>query len=241
MVPALPLPVSSSASDACVQVVCVHYESDVCLHVRPACGDVVHIITRSLHGKVESLVQVFLNDMEDEAYGLFGIPLGDGLLRPGDHLRFYLLRQGMTTSPGNANYYLVIRSQGGRDSVQELLSPGPVTKGTGKLPGNLNRSISLIPLRSPLPGRNVTEMLPTTEAFVPDTAHIMILQEVSDSPSCTITHVVEKLLPSQSESVVRSRVRQLLARRYLDWGKSPLGIQLRLTSRGRVALQQAPI
>jgi hypothetical protein len=83
-------------------------------------------------------------------------------------------------------------------------------------------------------------MIPKTVAFVPDITHIMILQEVADCPSCSITHVVEKLLPGQSESVVRSRVRQLLARRYLDWGKSPLGIQLRLTSQGRVALQRAP-
>ncbi|MDD1663460.1 MAG: hypothetical protein LUQ60_06920 [Methanomicrobiales archaeon] len=84
------------------------------------------------------------------------------------------------------------------------------------------------------------EMLPKTKAFVPDTAHIIILQEVADSPSCSITYVVERLLPGHSESIVRSKVRQLLALRYLDWGKSPLGIQLRLTSLGRVALQQAP-
>jgi DUF1365 family protein len=84
-------------------------------------------------------------------------------------------------------------------------------------------------------------MIQKTEAFVPDTAHIMILQEVADSPSCSISHVVERMLPGHSESVVRSRVRQLLALRYLDWGKSPLGIQLRLTSQGRVALQRAPV
>ena len=76
---------------------------------------------------------------------------------------------------------------------------------------------------------------------MPDTAHIKILQEVSDCPSCTITHVVVQLLPTHSESIVRSGVRQLLARRYLDWGNSPYGIQLRLTSQGRVALQQAPV
>jgi DUF1365 family protein len=84
-------------------------------------------------------------------------------------------------------------------------------------------------------------MIPKTVAFVPDITHLMVLQEVSDCPSCSINHVVEKLLPSHSESVVRSRVRQLLARRYLDWGKSPVGIQLRLTSQGRVALQRAPV
>ena len=84
------------------------------------------------------------------------------------------------------------------------------------------------------------DTIPRTGAFVPDNAHIMILQEVAACPSCSITHVVEKLLPGHSESVVRSRVRELLALRYLDWGKSPLGIQLRLTSLGRVALQRAP-
>lgn len=84
-------------------------------------------------------------------------------------------------------------------------------------------------------------MLPQTKAFVPDSAQIMILREVSDCPSCSITHVVEKLLPSHSESIVRSRVRELLARRYLEWGKSPSAIQLRLTSQGRVALQREPV
>ena len=84
-------------------------------------------------------------------------------------------------------------------------------------------------------------MLPTTEAFVPDAAQMMILQKVADSPSCTITYVVLQLLPGTSESNVRSGVRQLLARRYLDWGKSPSRIQLRLTALGRVALQRAPV
>jgi hypothetical protein len=82
---------------------------------------------------------------------------------------------------------------------------------------------------------------PKIVAFVPDSAHILILQEVADCPSCSISYVVERLLPTHSESIVRSRVRQLLNRRYLDWGKSPSGIQLRLTSQGRVALQRAPV
>ena len=84
-------------------------------------------------------------------------------------------------------------------------------------------------------------MLPKEEAFVPDTAHIRVLQEVAASPSCSINHVVFRLHSTHSESIVRSRVRQLLTRRYLDWGKSPVGIQLRLTSQGRVALQRAPV
>lgn len=106
--------------------------------------------------------------------------------------------------------------------------------------GNPARLISPRTLCSLVPGRPLSENKPNTEAFVPDNAHIMILQEVAACPSCSITHVVEKLLPGHSESVVRSRVRQLLALRYLDWGKSPLEIRLRLTSQGRVALQRAP-
>jgi hypothetical protein len=86
----------------------------------------------------------------------------------------------------------------------------------------------------------VRGLLTKNEIFVPDAAQIRILQKVAESPSCTITHVVVQLLPGSSESSVRSGVRQLLARRYLDWGKSPDGIQLRLTSQGRVALQRAP-
>jgi hypothetical protein len=83
--------------------------------------------------------------------------------------------------------------------------------------------------------------LPKTVPFVPDIAHMMVLREVADCPSCSINYVVEKLLSSHSESITRTRVRQLLARRYLDWGKSSIGIQLRLTSQGRVALQRAPV
>jgi hypothetical protein len=89
--------------------------------------------------------------------------------------------------------------------------------------------------------KKVRGMIPPTKAFAPDAAQMMILQKVADSPSCTITHVVLQLLPGTSESIVRSGVRQLLARRYLDWGKSPGGIQLRLTSLGRVALQRAAV
>ncbi|MDD1663846.1 MAG: hypothetical protein LUQ32_00675 [Methanomicrobiales archaeon] len=87
-------------------------------------------------------------------------------------------------------------------------------------------------------------MLPKTElpkiaAFVPDMTHIDILQVVAGKPSCTISHVVHQLLPTHSESKVRTGVRQLLARRYLDFGKSTSGIELSLTSNGRVTLQHS--
>lgn len=87
-------------------------------------------------------------------------------------------------------------------------------------------------------------MLPKTElpkipAFVPDMTHIDILQVVAGKPSCSISHVVLQLLSTHSESKVRTGVRQLLARRYLDFGRSPGGIELSLTSNGRVALQHS--
>jgi len=89
-------------------------------------------------------------------------------------------------------------------------------------------------------------MLPKTElpkiaAFVPDMTHIDILQVVAGKPSCTISHVVLELLPTHTESKVRTGVRQLLARRYLDFGKSTSGIELSLTSNGRVVLQRSAV
>ena len=41
---------------------------------------------------------------------------------------------------------------------------------------------------------------------------------------------------ARSESSVRSGVRVLLSKRYLDWGKSSAEILLLLTSRGRLLL-----
>lgn len=82
-------------------------------------------------------------------------------------------------------------------------------------------------------------IVPKSAAFVPDTTHIEILQVVAGKPGCTISHVVLELLPAHSESKVRTGVRQLLARRYLDFGKSPSGILLSLTSNGRVVLQRS--
>nr|WP_320161456.1 hypothetical protein [uncultured Methanoregula sp.] len=77
----------------------------------------------------------------------------------------------------------------------------------------------------------------TPEVFVPTPAHIDILQAVADKQGCHISHVVHALQPNHSESSVRSAVRVLLSKRYLDGGKSSSEIVLRLTSRGRLLLQ----
>jgi len=86
----------------------------------------------------------------------------------------------------------------------------------------------------------MNDVQPLIKVFVPDTTHIKILREVADKPSCTISHVVHQLLPVHSESSVRSGVRRLLARRYLDGGKSTKEILLTLTSIGRIVLERGP-
>ena len=77
----------------------------------------------------------------------------------------------------------------------------------------------------------------TPEVFVPTPTHIDILQAVADKQGCHISHVVHALQPNHSENSVRSAVRILLSKRYLDGGKSSSEIVLRLTSRGRLLLQ----
>jgi hypothetical protein len=53
--------------------------------------------------------------------------------------------------------------------------------------------------------------------------------------------VVEQLLPQHGESSIRSCVRILLSKRYLDGGKSSKEIVLRLTSNGRLLLQKSTV
>ncbi len=77
------------------------------------------------------------------------------------------------------------------------------------------------------------------QAFVPDPIHIHILQAVSDKQGCHIGHVVQQLLPTHGESGVRSSIRVLLSKQFLDGGKSSSEIMLRLTSKGRVLLQKS--
>ena len=72
-----------------------------------------------------------------------------------------------------------------------------------------------------------------------DQIQTRILKAVADTPNCTISHVVSCLIPVHSESSIRSGVRHLLSKRYLDGGKATSEIRLRITSNGRVALDQA--
>ena len=86
-------------------------------------------------------------------------------------------------------------------------------------------------------------LLPETGEFEPEKAHIKIMREVAASPSCTVSHVLSQLIPGHSEDVIRTGVRQLLSERYLDfdWGKSPPGVHLILTSEGRGVLLKTGI
>jgi hypothetical protein len=77
------------------------------------------------------------------------------------------------------------------------------------------------------------------EVFVPTPVHLDILKAVADKQSCHINQVVQALHNVHSESSVRSGVRVLLSKRYLDGGKSSSEIILRLTSRGRLMIQPA--
>jgi hypothetical protein len=75
------------------------------------------------------------------------------------------------------------------------------------------------------------------EKFVPDDTQLNILQAVADKQGCRINHVVDALRPTYGENTVRSNVRILLSKQYLDGGKSSSEVVLRLTSRGRMQLQ----
>jgi hypothetical protein len=77
------------------------------------------------------------------------------------------------------------------------------------------------------------------EIFVPTPMDIDILQVVADHQGSHISHTVQMLISTHSESSVRSAIRVLLSKRYLDGGKSSSGILLRLTSKGRILLQPA--
>lgn len=78
------------------------------------------------------------------------------------------------------------------------------------------------------------------EVFKPTETHLAIIRAVAELNNCHIGKVVEKLAPAHSESSVRSGVRLLLSKSYLDGGKSSREIVLRLTSRGRLLIQ-APV
>jgi hypothetical protein len=80
----------------------------------------------------------------------------------------------------------------------------------------------------------------TPEVFEPTPTHLAILQAVAEKQGSHITDYVHMLHPAHSESSVRSGVRVLLSKRYLDGGKSSSEIVLRLTSKGRLLIQSKP-
>ena len=86
---------------------------------------------------------------------------------------------------------------------------------------------------------NMTSPLPETKKLPFDPVHLRILQEVANAPNCTISHVVSCMITGHSENSVRTGVRNLLSKRYLDGGKATSEIRLRITSNGRVALDKA--
>jgi hypothetical protein len=81
----------------------------------------------------------------------------------------------------------------------------------------------------------------TPEVFVPAPVHIDILNAVAGKQGCHISDAVHLLYPAHSENSIRSGVRVLLSKRYLDGGKSCNEIMLRLTSRGRLLIQPKAI
>lgn len=76
----------------------------------------------------------------------------------------------------------------------------------------------------------------TPRTFVPTEIQLDILRTVAGRQGCHISHVVQALQPSRSESSVRAGVHVLLSKQCLDGGKSSTGILLRLTSRGRLLI-----
>lgn len=78
----------------------------------------------------------------------------------------------------------------------------------------------------------------TPKTFIPEVLHVDILQAVSRDHSCPPRRVVERLLPSYTERVIRSGIRNLLVQGYLAEDTPGGGIVLRLTSKGRILLQK---
>jgi hypothetical protein len=79
----------------------------------------------------------------------------------------------------------------------------------------------------------------TPEIFTPADVHMDILETVAGMQGSPIRTIVQNLLSDHSERLIRSGVHTLLSKGYLDGGKPTGDIALRLTSRGRILLQQA--
>ena len=78
----------------------------------------------------------------------------------------------------------------------------------------------------------------TPEIFTPDAIHIDILDTVAGRQGSSIRTIVQPLLSEHGERAIRSGIHCLLSKGYLDGGKPTGEIALRLTSRGRILLQQ---
>lgn len=75
--------------------------------------------------------------------------------------------------------------------------------------------------------------------FTPDAVQTAVLLSVAEKQGCPVRHVVQHLLPFHSERTIRSSIHVMLDKAYLDGGKPTSDTTLRLTSRGRILLQQA--
>ena len=83
-----------------------------------------------------------------------------------------------------------------------------------------------------------TVIYKTPQVFIPDTLHIEILRAVAEKQGCPIRYVVNQLINRNSERLIRNYIHELLAKRYLDEGSPTNNLNLRLTSKGRILLQQ---
>ena len=74
--------------------------------------------------------------------------------------------------------------------------------------------------------------------FTPDALLLEILRAVYKKQGCPIRHVVSRLITDNGERMIRRKVHELLGENYLDGGSPANDIILRLTSKGRILLQQ---
>ncbi len=94
-----------------------------------------------------------------------------------------------------------------------------------------------IPVNHFLPRDMIMAGSTSTQEFVLDSTHILILKEISDKPGCKMSHIVDRLISECGENSIRSKIHQLIVHRYLNEGRSSQGIQLWMMGKGRIALQ----
>ena len=76
------------------------------------------------------------------------------------------------------------------------------------------------------------------DEFVPDTLYIKVLQVVADEPNCKIGNLINRFLPEYGECDIRSRISQLILRKYLVESYANREIFLTIAEKGRGALQK---